>query len=217
MFILTENSEFDISEFMLNRPSRIFYHFKYRKLDEASVIGYCIDKKVAKEASQDIIDLARRSKIFSFDMLQSIVEEQLRFNVPVATVVADLNIDTREDRGEMIEILRVMDRATNEPREMFDSAIVAKPGQGYNYVKVKNKVIKGVTVGASAAPKLTSSGATAEEAVADISLEDQYEEIYIRDSDLAYEKEGQLVYETEDFIFVAKRVEQARTDYWKLF
>jgi len=44
MFILTENSEVDINDFMLNRPSRIYYHFRYKKMEEASVVGYCLEK-----------------------------------------------------------------------------------------------------------------------------------------------------------------------------
>jgi hypothetical protein len=80
MFIFTENSQLDVSEFMLNRPSRVYYHFKYKKLDEASIMGYCKDKNVDIAVTKDIIDLARRLRIFSFDMLQSIVEEHLRFD-----------------------------------------------------------------------------------------------------------------------------------------
>ena len=52
LIIMTENHEFDINEFMLNRPSRVYYHFRYRKLDEESIVGYCndhdVDKKITK-------------------------------------------------------------------------------------------------------------------------------------------------------------------------
>jgi len=212
MFILTENSELDINDFMLNRPSRIYYHFKYKKLDEGSVIGYCADHNVNEATTKDIIDLARRSKIFSFDMLQSIVEEHLRFNTPVEDVTTDLNIDTREEQGAMIEIVKVIERVTEEERELFETPFVTKPDRNnrYTYIKVKANT-------EARTDKVRGSNAPAELAEIEDDDETLYEEIYVKDEDLAYEKEGKLVYETEQYIFVAKEVQTPRTNYWNLF
>ena len=219
MVIMTENSEIDINEFMLNRPSRIYYHFRYKKLDEASVIGYCKDNEVRTDIVKDIIELARRSKVFSFDMLQSIVEEHLRFNGTVEEATADLNIDTREDKGAMLEIIKVMERHTEVEREMFESAFVSKPDQGYTYMKVRNIIAQGngitkVGLDSSFVPQ---TGNFEVDHDAEQVAEDGYEEIYVRDSDLAYEKDGRLVYETERFVFVAKNIVAPRSNYFSYF
>jgi len=218
MFIFTENSEYDINDFMFNRPSRVYYHFKYRKLDESSVVGYCADNGVAPEIVQDIVDLQRRSRVFSFDMLQTIVEEQLRYNDSIVNITDDLNIDTREDKGDMIEILKIVDRSNDEVREIFDTPYVNKPSDGYTYIKVKDN-------SDARKKKLIKSPATAEvrKQANDLGVEldedeaDTYNEVYVRDSDLVYEREGQLVYETEEFIFTAKSMPRVTTNYSGFF
>ena len=209
MFIMTENSEFDINDFMLNRPSRIYYHFKYNKLDEESVIGYCTDYNVAALVTKEIIDLSRRSRIFSFDMLQTIVEEHLRYSSSIDEITVDLNIDTREEKGAMIEILKVVEVGTEVEREIFETPYVNKPDNGYTYIKVKsNKAARANT------PQPVSSGTD----IAEVdNSDDDYDEIYVRDKDLAYEKDGKLVYETDKFIFVAKDMTLTRTNYFKMF
>ena len=227
MIILTENSEVDINEFMLNRPSRIYYHFKYKKLDEASVIGYCEDNDVKADVVTDIIELARRSKIFSFDMLQSIVEEHLRFDGKIDEITADLNIDTREDRGAMMEITKIIDRKTDKERKIFGSAFVNKPSMhNYVYIKVANEETEGTQVAPDMvmperfehdSPELAAAIKAANGLTPTREEDDGYDEIYVQDRDLAYEKDKELVYETEDFIFVAKAQESPTSQYWKLF
>ena len=212
MFILSENNEIDISEFMLNRPSRIYYHFRYNKLDEASVLGYCKDFGVKKPIVQDIIDLSRRSRFFSFDMLQSLVEEHLRFDCTIEVATADLNIDTRGDRGTMIEIIKIVERITETQREIFDTPFVTKPSNSYTYIKIKKNNIPS-KVGCEV--NFSSDGKNSSDI--DIDSDDLYEEIHIRDQDLAYEKEGKLVYETENFIFIARDVTPPRNNYWNMF
>ena len=209
MFIMTENSEFDINDFMLNRPSRIYYHFKYNKLDEASTIGYCGDYGVSPKVTKEIIDLSRRSRIFSFDMLQTIVEEHLRYNYTVEEAAEDLNIDTREERGAMIEVLKIVERGTELEREIFDTPYIQKPDSGYTYIKVKsNKAARADT------PQVVGNNKCTE---VESDSEVDYQEIYVQDKDLQYEKDGKLVYETDQFVFIAKDMVIPRTDYFKMF
>lgn len=204
LLILTENSHLDISEFMLNRPSRIYYHFKYTKLDEDSIRGYCEDLSVRKEVIKDIIDLSRRSRIFSFDMLQSIVEEQLRFDCTVDEAVTELNIDIREDAGTTMEIIKVVEKTSKEEREVYGSKVVQKPGH-YVYIKVKKN--------AAARNMEELSDEIAE--IVD-SENDKYDEFYLNDADLAYEHGGQLVYENRAFTVVAKEIYNTRSNYFHL-
>ena len=215
LFILSENSEMDISEFMLNRPSRIYYHFKYKKLDESSIEGYCRDNGVASDITQNVLELSRRSSIFSFDMLQSIVEEHLRFDCTVESAVEDLNIDLRETRAEMMEVIKVVERTTNNEREVVD-AFVTKPGRGARYTYIKGKdnseARKNVPVPAGVDPAIRQAmveltGTTEDES---------WDDVYVELADLAYEDGLKLVYETEDYVFIARSVEPPATDYLRL-
>lgn len=191
LIILTENKEFDISEFMLNRPSRVYYHFRYSKLDEDSITGYCADRGVDTIIIKDIVDLSRRSSIFSFDMLQSIVEEHLRFDCPIDEVVQDLNIDIRQEHGDSIEILSIVDTATKENRKIMGAIVTVKPERNYSYIKmVPNHPVND---------------------------EDDYDELYIRSKDLAYESGENLVYETDQYTITAKTIPPTYTNYFNMF
>lgn len=80
LFVLTSNKSY-VSEFLMSRPSRIFYHYRYDKLDEATVVGYCDDNLVeaAKHQFANIKTLWDFSTDFNFDVLQCLVEELNRY------------------------------------------------------------------------------------------------------------------------------------------
>jgi len=212
LIIMTENSEIDISDFMLNRPSRIYYHFRYRKLDEASIKGYCADHGVSVTTIKDIVDLSRRSKIFSFDMLQSIVEEHLRFGSPVDEIIDELNIDVRQQIGSEIEIIKVVEKGTEEKRELAQKAIVAKPSGSYDYTYIRLKP-KGSHTSKNSKVKAALRAA-------DIDMDDDdddNEEIYIASTQVAYESAGQIVYETDEYLVMAKEVPAKSYNYYDMF
>ena len=200
LMIITENSEMDINEFILNRPGRVYYHFRYRKLEEVSIRGYCEDHGVSERIIVDIIDLSRRSRIFSFDMLQSIVEEHLRFAGEIEDIVEDLNVDVREDSGPKLEILKVVEKETGQERQLYDTNVVLKPKR-YD----------------SATIKLIPNGITKDEWDAAITKDadaaNNYDYFYISESDLAFESKGQQVYETSKYTVVVKDVPPSYTDY----
>ena len=211
MVIMTENSELDISESMMNRPSRVYYHFRYKKLDESSIIGYSQDHGIPKAVVRDIVDLSRRSKIFSFDMLQSIVEEYNRFETSIEDVIADLNIDIREEFGVDIEIMKVIRKVDEVELELFGSAIVQKPAgnHGYSYIKIKKDATKN-------RPR-NKADEVMEELGISTDDEESYDEIYIELSDLAYESAGKMVFDTKEYTITAKEVPQKHVDYYKMF
>jgi len=212
LIIMTENSEWDINEFILNRPSRVYYHFRYHKLDEKSINDYCEDFGVGSEVAIDIIDLSRRSRIFSFDMLQSIIEEHLRFNISVEEITRDLNIDVRENSGIKLEILKVIDNDTKEERKLVDSPFISKPNRyDYAYIKVKAKS------DGNSKNKISSTRGIARAMETDSESNENIDEFHIRESDLAFESKGKEVYETEKFTIITKIVSSAAADYSLLF
>lgn len=213
MIILTENSEYDISEFMFNRPSRMYYHFKYKKLDEGSIKGYCSDYDVSSETITDLIELSRLSRIFSFDMLKAIVEEHLRFpTLTVEDLIVDLNIDVRKELGVEIEITNVVSKATKESVKVFGSNIVNKPESRHSYTHLKlvaEQTVDYAQSGSKLAQSLDSVEVEAED--------EKSKEIYFELSDLVYESAGKLVYETSEYTIAAKEVPQQYTSYIKYF
>lgn len=92
MYLMTSNSA-DVSTFLLNRPSRIFYHMQYKKLDEEVMLGYCADHLQNPDHLKKIQTLWALSTDMSFDILQSLVEELNRYpNVDFLSLLDDMNI-----------------------------------------------------------------------------------------------------------------------------
>lgn len=95
LFIITVNNQFKLSQFFINRPGRIYYKFDYRGLDEQFVQEYLKDTLDDISVADDIakkIDSAFKNS-FTFDMLQSVVEEMNRYKISFAEAVSVLNID----------------------------------------------------------------------------------------------------------------------------
>lgn len=73
--ILTSNEPRQISEFFIDRPGRILYHFEYDNLDVETFLGYVDDNLKAVQYLDDIKRSYETSHMFTFDILQTLVHE----------------------------------------------------------------------------------------------------------------------------------------------
>jgi len=92
MYIVTENKESLINEFMWDRPGRIYYHFKYSGLSRDTIREFCEDAGLTNIQISQVMELSRTISSLSFDMLSAIVEEMLRYNISAADASEDLNV-----------------------------------------------------------------------------------------------------------------------------
>ncbi len=98
LFLLACNDMRDMSEFLLNRPGRIHYHFKYRGLTVEEISGYCADNLVKEKRGliPEICASGARISNFSYDMLRSIVFELNNYDSSLAEAQNALNLSARE-------------------------------------------------------------------------------------------------------------------------
>jgi len=98
LFLLACNDMRDMSEFLLNRPGRIHYHFKYRSLTVEEISGYCTDNLVKEKRGliPEICASGARISNFSYDMLRSIVFELNNYDFSLAEAQNALNLSARE-------------------------------------------------------------------------------------------------------------------------
>jgi hypothetical protein len=96
LFLLTCNDVRNISEYLLNRPGRIHYHFRMNRLAVNEIREYCADNLTAdmRYLIPDICSLGARIPDFSYDMLRSIVFELNTYICDLEEVKTILNIDT---------------------------------------------------------------------------------------------------------------------------
>jgi len=98
LFILTTNTEREVSEYMQNRPGRIFYNFKYDTLGQDFIQEYLEDRLDDKSKMESVLTYTRVFSFFNFDMLSAVVEEMNRYNESLNDVLEILNI-TPENRA----------------------------------------------------------------------------------------------------------------------
>lgn len=94
LFIVTANEGYGVSQYMYNRPGRLFYMFDYNGLDEEFIVEYCADELKSQDRTvvRDICVFSRSFKAFNFDMLKALVEELNRYGETVEDAVNYLNI-----------------------------------------------------------------------------------------------------------------------------
>jgi len=104
LFLLTTNDSYRVSEFLKNRPGRIYYSFKFDTLEPSFVREYCEDNLVDKSKIDNVVNYTNIFSFFNFDMLSAAVEEMNRYNESLQEVLGDLNIvpETKNSDSYMV-------------------------------------------------------------------------------------------------------------------
>ena len=123
LILLTENETYNISSFMLNRPGRIYYHFKYSKLEESLVREYCEDNSIPENVIQTILLRIDSSREFSFDALKAVVEEYLRFGEDVMDIFSNLNIEEPRSYAAKMKVVKIINTQTQEEYRIIQKEV----------------------------------------------------------------------------------------------
>lgn len=91
LFLLTANDPNSIENHFFNRPGRIFYHLKYNCIDHSIIREICGEKLKNTNLTESIIKVSETVN-FSFDILNSIIEECNRYNCSVKDALDMLNV-----------------------------------------------------------------------------------------------------------------------------
>jgi len=91
LFIFTANNQYRISQYMRNRPGRLYYMIEYNGLDETFIREYCEDNLKNKNHINGVVQLAAMFEHVNFDMIQAVVEEMNRYGETAAQVIELLN------------------------------------------------------------------------------------------------------------------------------
>jgi hypothetical protein len=92
LFIVTTNTERETSEFMRNRPGRIYYNFEFNTLGQDFIAEFLEDRLEDKSQIPAILKYTQVFSFFNFDMLNAAVEEMNRYGETLADVLEVLNI-----------------------------------------------------------------------------------------------------------------------------
>jgi len=188
LFVVLENDMYRLDNFIINRPGRFFYRFEYDKMELAAIKEYCKDKKLSKDFISDLMDYVKSRTAFSFDVLQSIVEEHIRYNETLSEIVESLNVE-RPDEFETVIVRKVIDKGSNSEIPLKDDA----RWESYdlyivNIVKDREK------------------------------FEEEYKgtDSYVNNEDITLQDGSVKVFDNGDFIIVTETIKEAKIDYKRL-
>lgn len=95
LFLFTSNSA-KINEFLRNRPSRIFYHFKFDNLENSTVDEIIHAELKDKSFEEDLRSILKIIGSISIDVLLNFIEEINRFKVSPKELIKGLNIEVEQ-------------------------------------------------------------------------------------------------------------------------
>ncbi len=93
LFILTSNDRYEVSNYLIDRPGRIFYNFEYGKIPLAEVSEYLQDNLADKSKVQEVSYMCSMVNGLSYDILKAICEDVNRYpNEQLDETFSALNI-----------------------------------------------------------------------------------------------------------------------------
>jgi len=92
LFVITCNDTWRLSDFLLNRPGRIFYYIEFDGIKEDFIKEYCQDNLNNKSEIDNVVKISAIFEKFNFDMLKALVEEMNRYNESAMKAIELLNI-----------------------------------------------------------------------------------------------------------------------------
>lgn len=96
--LVIENREYDVDEFMLNRPGRLLFHYRYGKLELETVTEVCEARKVPKHITEMILAYSANVHELGMDNLNKIINEclfdvqDIKTDQDFTNLLRDLNI-----------------------------------------------------------------------------------------------------------------------------
>lgn len=122
LFLFTCNEIFHVNSFLLNRPGRIYYHFKFNGISREILNEYCEDNLLNSKYFDSINKIfSACSEKITFDVMKCIVEEVNRFNTDPLNLIKNLNIDLSPDRYDEYKIQSVVKSSINKQLKILNN------------------------------------------------------------------------------------------------
>lgn len=109
LFVLTANSDRRISEFLRNRPGRIYYSLEFDTLGQDFIEEFLDDRLKDSSKKDGILKYTRVFSFFNFDMLAALVEEINRYHCSISEALSWLNIVPENNASDTFTIELSMD------------------------------------------------------------------------------------------------------------
>jgi hypothetical protein len=151
LMLFTCNDKYGVNKFMLNRPGRIYYALEFAGLDDAAILEYCNEHRIRAEHTNEILNISKMFRGFSFDMLKAVVEEVLRYGESPVDCLEMLNVKP-DMRGESRFVITLkhkgeaLDTESYSPEEYHGSPLLRNSINIRHYGPFKDVIDEGENV-----------------------------------------------------------------------
>lgn len=101
MWLLTCNDTSLVSQYLLNRPSRVFYHYKYRSLSREQVAEVCASKEFNPTKQEQLANIHGMFAEITYDVVTSLIEECNRYDLMPLEAAREMNIEITDPYEQM--------------------------------------------------------------------------------------------------------------------
>lgn len=136
LHLFTENNTSDISEFLINRPGRVHYHFKYNRLSNAVIEELCKDSGLPEDIIAEMLSLSNRLKVLSFDIVKCLIAEWKLYGGKIQDHIGILNVSMCNKPDE--EEVEIISFKSADGVEIPKQNIYPKLSHGQVYLDLKN-------------------------------------------------------------------------------
>lgn len=137
LHLFTENNPEFISPYLINRPGRIHYHFKYNRLSLKVIEELCRDSGLPEETITEMLNLSNRLKVLSFDVVKCLIDEWKLYGGSIQDHIDILNVSLLNNPDE--KEVEVISFKTGDDKDIPKQSIIAKLSHGRIYVDIKNE------------------------------------------------------------------------------
>lgn len=206
--LVTENDKHSLNDYIINRPGRFMYHFKYEKLEEEVVNEYCDYKGVPEKIKKQIHLLRNRSAEFSMDTLVAIVSEYQMFgsdDCNVDELVSILNISLSNESLYKLTLTHIENNKTGEAlcavREgNLTDDMTYKVGSLSSFGFYVDHTTSGTGTGAGSR---SCDGAGVKAVKSDSSDDDlEYDESWLNENTVKYSDGMKMICVRDDYTFI---------------
>lgn len=133
LFIITCNQLRNLNDYLVNRPGRFHYHFRFEYPQAQDITAYLLDKNISQEEIKKVVAFSSKVKL-NYDCLRSIAFE-LQMGEKFEDAILDLNIinQNNEKYNIMIYFKDGSHLSTKYTFDMFSNDEIVIDFEGKNY------------------------------------------------------------------------------------
>lgn len=127
LFMVTVNDHYSLSNYLMNRPGRIYYFLNFKGLGKEAIQEYIEANLLNKENADGVEIVASMFGEFNFDLLKAMVEEMNRYDETALEVLHYLNVRPSEEGNASYSVVLSIGGVVQNTDHYYPSIFTGSP------------------------------------------------------------------------------------------